>query len=210
MEKPSLNDVIGKAIGSFNARRMPRQTIWIAIILLALGAAGFTAFKLYNSTGKTSSGYIMHLSADGLAVTGKVTLASGGDVNANSKIDAGNTLNFVFVVTNKNQQAARGVTIDTGVQSKLVAYIHDVRGVTGVAENNLPTILFKNLVILPNETQRISFSAQSLYSRSTYEIHVHPVLIDPSNTVVYRGLSQAITVAGALAPSQANVTKIGG
>jgi uncharacterized repeat protein (TIGR01451 family) len=192
--------------------RLPRMKLLLPAItvvgVLILGIGIF--FKLHEHSDNKLV-YLTHLSPKGIEVASSYGFAPNGDTNKNHKIDAGETLSFSFTVTNKSKQAAKTVTLDTGIPRSMIGYPQNVDGATGILENR-PTLIFKNLVILPGETQKLSFTAQSLYSPTNYGIHMRPVLIDPSNTAVVRGESKfvAVTANFTHTPTQVKATKTGG
>lgn len=183
-------------------------TILIVVALIILVAFFVTRTRQEPAT----TGYVTHLNQQGLSIDGAYTLAKQGDLNKDGRVDGGDKVTFTFNITNKSKQAARTVTLDTGIDKTKLYGISEVKGSTGVetADNAL---LFKNIVLLPNTTQNLSFEAQVVRSPTDFGIHFRPVLIDPSNQVVLKGESKNVSVNKvdfAQITTQVNTIKNGG
>lgn len=170
------------------------KKVIIPLALIAGGILVSTGSVIFSSKQNVGQGYLLHLKSRGISVEERYTLASGDPKNGDSKISGGNIVTFSFVLTNSSNQAARSVTLDTGISRKLLAFIQNVHGTTGISQDT-PTVVLKNIVLLPDETQKISFDAQTLYSPKDYEIRILPVLVDPSDAVILTGKAKTLTVA---------------
>lgn len=189
----------------------PKGRIVLYVILVAtlLVAVGITLFK--PKSGSTLT-YTKHLSSKGISLNGTYATVRDGKNNTSTKVNAGDIVTFSFVLTNKGDQAARGVSLNTGISNKLLTYVQNIHGTTGVSETT-PMITIQNIVLLPNETQKISFDAQLLYSPNDYKVDIHPTLIDPSHTAVLLGKDQILSVAKVTIshmPSQVKAVNGGG
>ena len=100
-------------------------------------------------------------------------LAKDGDVNSNGKTDGGDTLHFTFNMTNSSPAEAKYLDLDTKIPKDKVFYVRNYKGASSMAVEN-GTIVFKNVVVLPSQTQEISFDAGVLYDNKDWQLSFTP------------------------------------
>lgn len=173
---------------------------------IVIGFLVFLGIKIFShkNTADQPVHYVVHLKADGITLDSQYKLAA--DVDKNGKISGGDIVNFSFSLTNKSSQASRYVTVKTGIPKDELIFLHNYRGTTGIA-GVAPDIEFKNIVVLPGQTQTLSFDATTLMSASDYRMQVHPALVDASNSLVISGEQKTLLVAkSSNSPGQAAAT----
>lgn len=97
-----------------------------------------------------------------LKIDATIVLASGGDVNKNGQIDAGDTVRFNYTITNTTDQAYSFATLKTNINRNQLNFIHNVVGTTSLNDDG-KTITISNFRIAPNQVIPLSFDARINY-----------------------------------------------
>lgn len=138
--------------------------------------------------------YAENLSSTGLTIDSSYSLTPDGDRDSNGVINAGDTVRFIFTVTNKSNQAARFNNLETGIPSKFAINTHNEQGFTGYVQNK-ETVTLANVVILPGQTQILKFDAQMPVSDRQFDLPLEPKLISNSGAVIVKSEAKTIQVA---------------
>ena len=168
------------------------------ILLIALAMVVLFWVVLHSVFGRNNGSqiqYAQHLDPEGISVSTDMRLATGGDANKNKRADGGDGVTVSFTIHNQSKQAARTVTLDTGMSKDSIAYAHNFKGTTGF-DATASTLTFKNIVVLPGQSQQISFDVQTLFSSDNQQLKATPKLSDPSGKSVLQGKQKTIAVSG--------------
>lgn len=126
-----------------------------------------------------------------LTISSTITLAHDGDINKNGEIDAGDTITFTYTIQNRTDQKYAFATLKTNIDRKLINYIHNVRGSTGILEID-NTVSIPNFRIGSNEQSVISFDAIINYYQEDKVITTEPEFISFEKKSLAKSLRKEI------------------
>lgn len=155
-------------IGEHARRRLVSSKLVVGVLLVALLLIGF-GYSIYrkNTT----------LNSHTVSIESKVVFAADGDSNKDGKMSGGEGLTFSFVLRNKSKAEAKFLTLLSGVDTRKLYFIRNLEGVNGSERQN-NTLVFKNIVIQPRQTQTISFEASLVYDDKATELVFTPTLVE--------------------------------
>lgn len=97
-----------------------------------------------------------------LTIDSDITLAPGGDVDNDGKIDAGDIIRFSYSIKNTTDEDYSFETLRTNINRKQLNYIHNVVGASSY-EDDGKTIAIPYITIGANQTAEITFDARINY-----------------------------------------------
>lgn len=129
-----------------------------------------------------------------LTLESEIKLAVDGDINKNGQIDAGDSVNFIYIVQNTTDKKYAYATLKTNIRRSSINYIRNVSGVTGLKDDG-KTIEFPNLRIEPGMVKEISFEANVNYFTETDPtISTEPELVSEDKQSLLKSLKKEIQV----------------
>jgi len=132
--------------------------------------------------------------AQQLSITSKIELAPNGDINKNGTVDAGDTIRFVYVITNTTSNTYSFATLKTKINTNSLNSISSMQGAVSINDAN-HTLTIPNLHIHSNQQLTISFDAHANFNKdSNQTVSTEPELVDQNNTVLVKGQKQEVTV----------------
>ena len=129
-----------------------------------------------------------------VSIESSVALAKDGDQNKNGQLDGGDTVSITFRLTNRSKAEAKDLTLNTGTPKSLLYFLRNFKGVNGATYEH-DMIIFKNVVILPKQTQTISLDASLVYNTNQdSELELNPSLVNASNQSIATGDSVTASI----------------
>lgn len=161
-------------------KKFPRLLVISGFAAFLLVALGLSLRGSHNISAQTPEG--------GVFVEGGIELPSGGDLQKDGNIGAGDTVIFHFRVTNRTDTTYPLATLQTGIDGNLLYDIWDLRGAASLSDDN-ETISFPNLTIAPQSRFTISVEGTLKYfTEGEARLTVSPQLLDraggPIGTVI--------------------------
>jgi hypothetical protein len=176
--------------------------VLVAGIFILLVGGGVT-WKVTHDSNKRSS----TLNAHTVSFKAEAVLAKDGDMDKDGKTDGGDTLHFTFKLTNKSQAEAKYLDLDTKIPKDRVFYVRNYAGSSSAATEN-GTIVFKNVVVLPNQTQEISFDASLFYDTKDWQLNFTPEVREPGKSRIAQANAVSTAVSKADTTSLPSMTTI--
>lgn len=121
-----------------------------------------------------------------ITVDSDITLITGGDVNNNGDIDAGDSIRFSYTITNPTKNEYPFATLETHIPRNNLNFIHNVYGAASLSDEN-GTITIPNLRIPPQGEVLIRFNARVNYSSDEVSLSTEPELFTEDKKSLAKG-----------------------
>ncbi len=119
-----------------------------------------------------------------LSIDSQIVLAPGGDVNNNGQIDSGDIVRFIYSVKNSSDKTYAFSTIKTNINRNSLNFIHNIIGVSGLADN-AREITLPNIRLYPHQDRLISFDARvNYFEDEDHQIETTAVLETADKSVI--------------------------
>ncbi|MGH7203251.1 MAG: hypothetical protein ACREHC_02305 [Candidatus Levyibacteriota bacterium] len=119
-----------------------------------------------------------------VALNTSMELVSNSDLNKNGKIDSGDTVRFIYHITNASKNSFKFATLKTNIPSQELNSISNLKGATSIVQNK-NEISFTHLNIPSSQLRTISFDAKvDYFTKQDQKISTKPVLVDNKNQTI--------------------------
>lgn len=116
------------------------------------------------------------------------------DLNKNNVTDGGDTVRFVYKISNPTGEEFSFLTLQTNLQKKNLHFIHNIKGTASFSDKG-GFITIPNLRINPGQTVTVSFDARVNYEPySDLVISSEPELITSDKKSLYKSSKKQISV----------------
>lgn len=117
---------------------------------------------------------------EGVTVEGRIEVVPGKDYNREGEIDAGDTVNLLFLVKNDTDTEYSFASLSTGVDASRLHDLWNIKGAGSIVKEN-GTLVFKNLRLLPRSKVSMSIEATiDYFTEGELELAVTPQLAESS------------------------------
>jgi len=128
-----------------------------------------------------------------ISIESKIELASGGDLNKNGEIDAGDIITFSYMITNPTKNVYKAATLKTNTNIKDVSGITNVRGALNL-DSSKDTLSIPYLTINPGQVLVMSFDAQiNFYKDADHQISTEAELVDGNSVSLVKTQKEEVT-----------------
>lgn len=127
-----------------------------------------------------------------LSLESNIQVVSEGDQNKNGIIDPGDEARFSFIIKNPTDNEYSFLNLDTGVDKKLVNFIHNYSGMSSVGVKT-GKVIIQNIRILPGQESILSFDARiNLSSKNDIVLSIEPKLLSKNSTLISLSKQQKV------------------
>lgn len=183
----------------------------VAVGFLILATAIFIINKSGSSTTNDSltNNEPPPLKPSEVKIHQKLEFSQDGDANKDGLFNGGDTIKVSFELENTSQNGAKFMTLETGILKERLYYVRNITGPTGYDDSD-GKIRFLNLVVLPKQTQSVSFEASLVHNSEDVGLNYEARLTDSNKNLIAKDENQEIRIskspAGSI-PSQVTVTE---
>jgi hypothetical protein len=119
-----------------------------------------------------------------LSLEYSVQVVPGGDQNKNGVIDPGDEARFSFVIKNPTDKEYSFLSLNTGIDKKLVNFIHNYSGMSSIGVKS-GKVIIQNIRILSGQESVLSFDARvNLISKNDLVLSIEPTLLSQNSILV--------------------------
>jgi hypothetical protein len=119
-----------------------------------------------------------------LSLEASIQVVPGGDQNKNGIIDPGDEARFSFVIKNPTDKEYAFLNLNTGIDKKLVNFIHNYSGMSSIGVKS-GKVIIQNIRILSGQESVLSFDARvNLSSKNDLVLSVEPMLVSQNSILV--------------------------
>ncbi len=127
-----------------------------------------------------------------LSLESNIQVVPGGDQNKNGIIDPGDEARFSFIIKNPTDNEYSFLNLNTGVDKKLVNFIHNYSGMSSVGVKT-GKVIIQNIRILPGQESTLSFDARiNLSSKNDIVLSIEPKLLSKNSTLISLSKQQKV------------------